>query len=92
MGKVERTVANALRCMCVRCPSYTFKCILRGLPDNLAALAGGLDQAEHMEGMFCAFEKSSCVSEDRGCICHKCELYKANNLDKKSYCLGTGGK
>jgi len=92
MGQVEKTLGNATRCICVKCPSYTLGCMLRGIPDNLKAVAGGLGKAEHMEGMFCAFEKSSCISQDKGCLCHNCPLYKANGLDKASYCLETGGR
>jgi len=91
MGQVAKTVSNAVRCICVKCPSYTLGCMLRGMPVNLKALAGGLGNAGHMEGMFCAFEKSRCINQDKGCLCFKCPLYKANGLEKKSYCLATGG-
>ena len=51
-----------------------------------------LDKKDHMEGMFCAFEKSNCIDTEKGCICGKCELYKENSLNKGYYCLATGGK
>ncbi|MBW6486920.1 MAG: DUF2769 domain-containing protein [Syntrophobacterales bacterium] len=38
-----------------------------------------------MEGMYCAFEKSKCIDESKGCICAECALYKKNNLNKSYY-------
>jgi hypothetical protein len=66
--------------------------MLRGLPGNLLALAGGIRNAKHMEGMFCSFGQSKCLKVDKGCICLRCSLYVETGLDKKSYCLQTGGK
>ena len=92
MSEISKKIPNLVKCICVKCPSYTFACMVKALPGNVMALAGGLSGAEHLEGMFCAFEKSRCITEDKGCICPKCALYTENKLDKRSYCLSTGGK
>lgn len=92
MSTIEKTLPNLMKCICVRCHTYTFSCMGKGVPGNLKALAEGLGKSEHLEGMFCAFEKSECITEDKGCICDKCALFQGNKLDKRSYCLSTGGK
>ena len=46
---------------------------------------------EHLELMFCAFEKSNCIHENRGCLCEKCPVHKKYALNNEDYCLNTGG-
>ncbi len=81
-----------MKCICMKCPTYTFSCMGKSMPGNLKALVKGLGKAEHLEGMFCAFEKSKCITKDKGCMCDKCALYRDNKLDKRSYCISTDGK
>lgn len=85
---VARTGENLERCQCMKCPSYTFMCKVMNLPSNVVNMIGEIDKVEHMEGMFCAFGKSKCIREEKGCICMTCEIYKENDLDKAHYCLG----
>lgn len=93
MGKVERTKENVSKCICMKCPSYSFACKLKGMPKNmLTMIKGDIDKIEHMEGLFCAFEKSKCIDEPKGCICVDCQIYKENDLENMYYCLETNGK
>lgn len=92
MSTVARTVENLKKCRCTDCPSYTTGCKFKNYPVNLFKLADGLDNIEHFEGMFCAFEKSSCIREDKGCLCEECPVFAENNLNRDEYCMATGGK
>ena len=42
--------------------------------------------------MFCAFGKSKCITEEKGCVCGSCAVHAENNLDKTYYCMMNGGK
>lgn len=92
MGKVKKTKENLKKCACIKCPSYTLMCKMKGIPANVSAMVKGLEKAEHMEGMFCAFDKSKCIEKEEGCICGSCPIYKENNLDKYYYCTAKNGK
>ncbi len=92
MSKVAKTKENLLKCKCMKCPSYSFACKVKSMPSNIAALVSGFSKAEHLEGMFCAYEKSKCIEEEKGCICPQCKVYIENGLDKNYYCLANGGK
>ena len=61
------------------------------MPENLLKMLEPIDDIEHFEGMYCAFDHSRCIHEDRGCICEKCEVHKKYNLKKEDYCLKDGG-
>jgi len=89
---VEKTIANVKKCICMKCPSYTFTCKVKSMPTNMMALVEGMGEVEHMEGIFCAYEQSRCIEEEKGCICGQCQVFKENGLDKMYYCLVTGGK
>jgi hypothetical protein len=90
--QVARTKENLKKCLCMKCPSYTFICKMKNMPVNMAAMMKGVENAEHMEGLFCAFGKSKCIDAEKGCICPSCEVYKENGLAKAYFCLAEGGK
>ncbi len=87
-GTVARTRDNLKKCRCIKCPTYTFMCKIKTMPVNIAAMMSDIGKVGHMEAMFCAFGNSKCISEEKGCICMTCALFKENNLDKAYYCLG----
>lgn len=89
---VEKTIANIKKCICMKCPSYSFSCKVKSMPTNMLALVEGMDQVEHVEGMFCAYEKSNCIEVEKGCDCRDCQVFKENGLDKTYHCLVTGGQ
>ena len=91
METVLRTAENAKKCLCMGCPSYTAKCKIKNYPINMVKLMDGLDKVEHFEKMFCAFGKSNCISENKGCLCEQCDVYNEYNLSREDYCLANGG-
>ena len=92
MGNVPKTIENMRKCICKRCPSYTFACKIKSMPANVMDLIKGIDKTDHHEGLYCAYEKSRCIDEEKGCICGKCVLTTEYGLDKKYYCTVTDGK
>lgn len=67
------------------------------MPSNTAELIKGavkqdLSKTDHIEGMFCAFGKSNCITDEKGCVCPECAVYKENNLTNVYYCLDEGGR
>jgi len=88
--RVEKSMANAEACQCLKCPSYTTVCKIK---NNLRSPKDVLkkENDEHWEMMFCAFEKSNCIHENRGCICATCAVHKKYALNNEDYCLHTGG-
>jgi hypothetical protein len=79
--------------MCMKCPSYTFTCKIKAMPNSIVEmLKKDISKVEHMEGMFCAFGKSNCITDDKGCICGSCEVHKENNLPNGDYCFVLNGK
>ncbi len=89
---VAKTKENLKSCRCRECPSYTMGCKIKNYPLNLIKLADDLDNVEHYESMFCAFEKSHCIEEDRGCLCEECPVHAKYDLVRDEYCLRTGGE
>lgn len=89
--QVAKTKENLEQCKCMGCPSYTTGCKVKNMAGNLYKLLEGLDKAEHFEGMYCAFDKSHCIDEDKGCLCDSCEVHAKYKLNKEEYCLKTGG-
>jgi len=85
--RVEKTMENVNSCMCLSCPSYTTTCKIK----NGVETVFDVSHLEHLEKMFCAFEKSNCIRENRGCLCEKCEVHKKYGLHNEDYCLNTGG-
>ena len=87
---VEKTIDNAKSCLCFTCPSYTTHCKMKN-SDEIALDMSHINDASHMELMFCAFEKSNCIHENRGCLCQDCPVHKKYKLNNEDYCLNTGG-
>lgn len=87
MKKVAKTKENLRKCRCITCPSYTLGCKLKNYPNNLKAIIEGLDKSKHFEGMFCAYGRSNCLTENKGCLCEGCAVFKENNLSKHEYCM-----
>jgi len=61
MGNVPKTIENMRKCICKRCPSYTFACKIKSMPANVMDLIKGIDKTDHHEGLYCAYEKSRCI-------------------------------
>ena len=87
---VDKTVENAKQCMCFKCPSYAPICKAKNWSD-ISFHNERIDDFKHYEMMFCAFEKSNCIHENRGCLCVKCPVHKKYGLNNEDYCLTTGG-
>ncbi|QRN86824.1 DUF2769 domain-containing protein [Clostridia bacterium] len=92
MSNVPKTKENLKKCLCMKCPSYTFACKVKSMPGNAILMMSDMDKKLHAEAMYCAYEKSNCISEDKGCICSTCELYKEYGLTNGYYCTADGGK
>lgn len=88
---VARTKENLQRCKCMDCPSYTLGCKIKNMPGNLYKLMGEIEDVEHFEGMFCAFEKSNCIEESKGCLCNECEIFHKYRLNRQDFCIENGG-
>lgn len=88
MSKVTKTKENLKKCLCMKCPTYTFMCKVKSMPSNILAMMGDFAKKDHMEAMYCAFDKSKCITEEKSCICMTCALFNEYNLDKAYYCLG----
>ncbi len=87
---VDKTVENARECMCLTCPSYTKTCKIKNVPELTEEVAH-IDDVQHLEMMFCAFEKSNCIHEHRGCLCPECPVHQKYALNNEDYCLNSGG-
>ena len=93
MKKVERTRENLMKCLCKGCPTYSFACKLMATPGNIILLFDPLnDDRLHAETMFCAYGKSQCITNEKGCKCAGCEVYAEHGLDKTYFCTSQGGK
>jgi len=93
MVKVEKSKENLKKCLCMKCPTYTFMCKMKNMPGNIMTMMkDDISKVEHMEGLFCAFGKSKCIDTEKGCICPTCEVYKENKLNKNYYCIAEEGK
>jgi len=91
--KVDKSKANLAKCQCMKCPSYGFACKMKAMPKNMMEMMkSDISNVDHMEAMFCAFDKSNCIDEPKGCVCPDCQVHKDYNLDKMYYCLATGGQ
>lgn len=92
MSKVLKNKENLKKCMCMKCSSYAFACKLQSMPSNVILMMSKMEEKVHAELMFCAYEKSHCISEEKGCICVTCEVHKDYNLEKTYFCSVTDGK
>ena len=91
MSLIPKTKENLENCQCADCPSYNLGCKIKVMPENLYKLMNNFETTEHFEGMYCAFEKSHCITESKGCMCYSCENYKKYDLNRQEFCLSTGG-
>ena len=91
VSKVPKTVESLMKCQCMSCPSYTSECNEKAMPGIKELKEGKMDQS-HAEAMFCAYEKSDCISKEIGCICPTCPLFSEYNLENNYFCIVTGGK
>ncbi|MBR1373257.1 DUF2769 domain-containing protein [bacterium] len=87
---VHKTLENARNCKCLQCPSYTTTCKIRNKMSDHTDVLHRLNDA-HWELLFCAFEKSNCIHENRGCLCSSCAVHKKYALNNEDYCLHSGG-
>lgn len=85
--QIAKTKENLKKCQCMHCPSYTTGCKIKNMPENIVSLMEGLKDSPHFEGMFCAFEKSNCIQENKGCLCVGCSIHKEYDLHQGGYCL-----
>lgn len=92
MESVEKTKENLIVCKCLFCPSYGFACKVQSMPSNVLLLVGDMDKRIHAEKLFCAYEESACITEEKGCVCPSCEVKEKYNLGKVYYCLEHGGR
>jgi hypothetical protein len=92
MSKVSKTKENLKKCICMKCPSYTFACKMKSMPGNVILKMGDMEEKIHAEAMFCAYEKSNCIDEEKGCLCATCENFKEYELGKSYFCQVNGGK
>jgi len=53
---------------------------------------GDISHKIHAEAMFCAYEKSSCIDEEKGCNCGNCDLFKEYDLGERYFCIVSDGK
>lgn len=91
MHKIEKSKENVQKCLCLQCPSYSQSCQIKNTVGTSYKLMTEVDKIKHLELMFCAFEKSRCINESKGCLCKQCEIYQEYNLRHCGYCLKTGG-
>lgn len=89
MGSVEKSKENLGKCLCMKCPSYTFARKVKSMPSNVMdMMEKDVSKVDHIEALFCAFGKSKYITDEKGCICAGCKVYKENNLSSLYYCLG----
>jgi hypothetical protein len=89
---VVKSKENLKLCQCMKCPSYTFACKMKSLPGNVKSTIKDVSKSDHLEVMYCAFEKSECIASDKGCICDACEVFKEYELGRGHFCFVTGGR
>ena len=93
MSVVAKTKENLNKCRCSKCPTYSLACKVKAIPEGISdMLKKDISNEKHIEMMFCAFEPSNCIKEEKGCICPTCVVYTENKLDKMYYCRSVVGK
>ena len=66
---------------------------VKAMPKNmLTMMRGNIGELDHFEGLFCAFERSNCITEIIECICETCDVFKEHDLPNYGYCTTTGGE
>ena len=87
--RVEKNMENLCSCLCLECPSYTKGCKNKHKIDDFSDVL--INDKEHLEIMFCAFDKCDCIKENNGCLCGQCRVHKKYNLNNEDYCIYSGG-
>ena len=88
--RVEKSIENVRNCMCLSCPSYTKWCRNKSNIDDVCDIYD-VKNLDHLEMLFCAFDKSDCIKEHKGCLCAKCDVHKKYALNNEDYCIYSGG-
>lgn len=97
MEQVEKTHENKELCNCLKCPSYSTSCKMKGMPHHIVESLKELKDIKElknidgMENLFCAYTKSRCISEDKGCLCNSCKVHDKYHLEEGHYCISEGG-
>lgn len=92
MKIVPKTKENLKKCMCMKCPSYNFACKVGAFPGRVILKVSDKEKKIHAETMFCAYEPSHCIDEEKGCSCKQCEVFKDYELEKEYFCMFENGK
>ncbi len=87
MTVVEKNQENLEMCKCMDCPSYSITCKIKEMPHNIIDEIQGIENVSDLEQMFCAYTKSRCINEDKGCMCNECGVHGKYNLEDGSYCI-----
>jgi hypothetical protein len=54
MSVVAKTKENLKKCKCVKCPTYSFACKIKAIPEGISdMLKRDISEEKHMEMMFC---------------------------------------
>lgn len=91
MSIVEKTKENLEMCNCLKCPSYTTSCKVKEMPHNMLDMFKGIENIDGLENLFCAYTKSRCIEEDKGCLCNVCRVHDKYDLKDGHYCISEGG-
>ena len=91
MSQVEKNKENLEMCNCLKCPSYSTSCKIKEMPHNMFEVFKGLENLDGLENLFCAYTKSRCIDEDKGCLCNVCRVHDKYNLEEGHYCISEGG-
>ena len=66
--RVERSMENIDKCLCMKCISYTGHCKMKNAPENFLKLLENYKETKHYEKMYCAYEQSHCIKEMQKCF------------------------
>jgi hypothetical protein len=92
MATVEYTRANAMKCMCVRCPvQASSSCVAEKSALLSAAMEVGMDAmpaTADVPLLYCATGIAVCDDLDfaQRCICGDCAVFSENALTQMKYC------
>ena len=65
---------------------------MKTMPKNMMTMVkGNISELDHFDGLFCAFEKSECITEITECLCETCVVFKDNNLTNYGFCTVDNG-
>lgn len=92
MSNVGKTKENLKKCICTQCPSFVNAAKQNPLMNKTETLPDDLNKLEHMEYMYCAFDKSKIIKERKGCVCFNCRIFKDAKLANGYFCVNSGIK